>query len=356
MNTALAPRPTGPAHPARRTARARLAARRRLRVLAVGAALTAALTAATIYAIGTGEFDIAPADVIATLLADGSKAHEFIIETLRLPRVFTALLVGAALGMAGAVFQSLTRNPLGSPDIVGFTTGAGTGALIQILVIGGGMAAVATGALLGGLLTSLAVYLLAYRGGVQGYRLVLVGIGVNGGLVATNAYLVARAEFAESQVAVTWLAGNLNGRTWEHVNLLALTLAALIPLTLALGRRLTLLELGDHVATGLGIRVERARLTLILTGVALAAMATVAAGPVPFVALAAPQLARRLTRAPGPGLVPAALMGALLLLLGDLLAQRLLAPTLLPVGVMTGTLGGLYLAWLLVHEWRTTRR
>ncbi|MEU1882181.1 iron chelate uptake ABC transporter family permease subunit [Streptosporangium sp. NPDC020072] len=323
-----------------------------LRVVLIGAVLAAAVTTLTVLAIGTGQYPIAPGDVLRALAGNGQRAHMFVVETLRLPRVLTGLLVGAALGLAGAVFQSLTRNPLGSPDIVGFTTGAATGALIQIIVLGGGMVAVAGGALAGGLLTSLVVYLLAFRDGVQGYRLILVGIAVNGGLVATNIYLIARAEFADAHVAATWMTGNLNGRGWGHVNLLVGTLLVLVPVTLAFGRRLKLMELGDELATALGVRVESSRLWLMLLGVALTAVATVASGPIPFVALAAPQLARRLARSAAPVLVLSGLMGALLLVAGDMAAQRLLAPTQLPVGVMTGSLGGVYLVWVLVSGWR----
>ncbi|MFI0416722.1 FecCD family ABC transporter permease [Spongiactinospora sp. 9N601] len=322
------------------------------RSVLTAAAVAALLVAAFVVAVGTGTYQISPPDVLRVLAGQGTTAHEFVVLTLRLPRVLTAVLTGAALALAGAVFQSLTRNPMGSPDVIGFTTGASTGALLQIIVIGGGAAAVAGGALAGGLLTSLAVYLLAFRNGVQGYRLILVGIAVNGGLVALNVYLIARAEFADAHVAVTWMTGNLNGRTWGQVHLLVATLAVLVPVTLLAGRRLALLELGDELAAALGISVERARLTLMVLAVGLTAMATVAAGPVPFVALAAPQLAFRLARPSGPVLVTSALMGALLLVCADLVAQRLLAPVQLPVGVMTGSLGGAYLAWLLISEWR----
>ncbi|WP_425963187.1 FecCD family ABC transporter permease [Streptosporangium sp. DT93] len=338
-----------------RTRGGRIALRWDRRTVAVCLGLLAVLAAAAVVAIGTGTYEIVPADVLRTLLGEGTRAQEFAVQTLRLPRVLTALLAGAALGAAGAVFQSLSRNPLGSPDIVGFTTGASTGALIQIIVLGGGMVAVATGALLGGLATSLVVYLLAFRGGVEGYRLILVGIAVNGGLVAANTYLVARAEFADAHIAVTWMTGNLNGRSWEHVWLLLLTLVPLMAWTLWLGGRLRMMEMGDEAAVSLGVRVERSKLALMLAGVALTAMATVAGGPIPFVALAAPQLARRLTGATGPGPMASALMGATLLLVCDLAAQRVIEPSQLPVGVMTGSLGGTYLVWLLLHEWRRSR-
>ncbi|GAA1009540.1 ABC transporter permease [Acrocarpospora pleiomorpha] len=338
-----------------RTPGQRVSARVHRGAALVGTLLVAALAVVTVLAVGTGDYDIAPADVIRVLTGEGKRAHVFVVETLRLPRVLTAILVGAALGLAGALFQSLTRNPLGSPDVLGFGTGAATGALLQIIVLGGGMTAVAGSALAGGLATALVIYGLAFRRGVHGDRLILVGLAVSCGLVAVNTYLIARADFADAHVAVTWLTGNLNGRTWDQVHLLTVALAVLLPLTLGFGRRLRLMELGDELATALGIAVERSRLTLLLLGVGLTAVATVAAGPIPFVALAAPQLARRLTGATCPVPVVSALMGALLLLAADLAAQRVFAPAQLPVGVMTGSLGGVYLVWLLLTDRRRAR-
>jgi iron complex transport system permease protein len=277
------------------------------------------------------------------LAGGGDPAAEFIVETLRLPRVLTALLVGAAFGVAGAIFQSISRNPLGSPDIVGFTMGSVSGALIVILVLDGSSGQVALGAVAGGLVAAAAVYLLALRGGVQGYRLVLVGIGVSAMLFSLNNYLITRATREDAFQAAHWMVGSVNGRGWEHVWPVAAALAVLVPCALLLARPLALLEMGDDAA--------RARLGLVLIAVALTAVATASTGPVAFVALAAPQLARRLTRSAAPGMLAAASMGALLLAASDLAAQRLLSLDL-PVGVMTGALGGVYLCWLLSRGWR----
>lgn len=352
----LATRPTG--GPARdllvRSPRERIALRWPIRTVVVCAALLLALLAMAVVAIGTGTYAITPPDVVRTLLGNGSSQQEFVIQTLRLPRVLTAVLAGACFGLAGAIFQSQTRNALGSPDIIGFTTGASTGALVQILVFGAGGSSVAIGALAGGLLTSIVVYVLSGGGGVGGYRLILVGIGINFGLVAANVFLVSRAEFADAQVAVTWTTGNLNGRVWAQVALLSVTLLVLVPVLVAFGRPLTMMEMSEDSATCLGVGLTRSRIVLLLVGVGLTAMAIVTGGPIPFVALAAPQLARRLTGASGPGLAGSALMGGALLLICDLLARRLLDPTQLPVGVMTGSLGGVYLIWLLLTEWRRT--
>ncbi|MGI8329559.1 FecCD family ABC transporter permease [Actinomadura scrupuli] len=315
------------------------------RAVAVCLVLGAAALASSVLVLGTGDFPLTAPEVVRALAGQGSRSTEFIVTQLRLPRAVTGLLAGLALGMSGAVFQSMSRNPLGSPDLIGFTTGSATGALVQILVIGGGTAAIAASSVTGALLTALVVYTLSYRGGVQGHRLVLIGVGIAAMLEAANAYLITRAELREAYEAAFWLTGSLNGRGWEQARPLAISLAVLVPCTLALGRSLRMGELGDDAARSLGVPVERSRAGLVLTGVGLVAVATAAVGPVPFVALAAPQLARRLIRRSGPQLLPAALMGAALLMLSDLIALRL--PVQLPTGVVTGVLGGLYLIWLL---------
>ncbi|MET9618083.1 FecCD family ABC transporter permease [Kitasatospora indigofera] len=325
------------------------------RATLVGGLLVLVLLGAVVRALTAGDYPLPVADVLDVLTGGGARADRYVVMEVRLPRLLTALLVGAALGLAGSLFQTLARNPLGSPDVIGFTVGSATGALAVILVIGGGAAAVAGGAVAGGLLTSVLVYLLARRGGTQGYRLVLVGIGVSSLLASLNAYLIARASFSDAQSAAVWLTGSLNARGWEHCGPMAVALALLLPAALLLGRPLRMLEMGDDVASSLGVRTEGVRIRLVLIGVGLTAAATAAAGPIPFVALIAPQAVRRLTRATGPNLLGSALTGALLLALSDLAAQRLLAPTQLPVGVLTGVVGGCFLIWLIVRRWRGDR-
>ena len=323
------------------------------RTLLVCGVLLAALLLAAVISIGTGDFPLSPGDVVAVLVGRGDPASEFIVETLRLPRVAVAVLVGAAFGIAGAIFQSISRNPLGSPDMIGFTMGSVTGAVVVILVLEGSTGQVALGAIAGGLVTAVIIYLLALRGGVQGYRLVLVGIGIAAVLQAINAYLVARATREDAYEAAHWMIGSVNGRGWEHVWPVTAALAVLVPAALLLARPLALLEMGDDAARSLGVAAERSRLALVFVGVGLTAVATASCGPIAFVALAAPQIARRLTHAANPGLISAALMGALLLVVSDLAAQRLLSVDL-PVGVMTAALGGVYLCWLLSTGWRRT--
>ncbi|WP_371538918.1 iron chelate uptake ABC transporter family permease subunit [Streptomyces sp. NBC_01023] len=311
--------------------------------------------AAAVVLIGSGDYPIAPADVIRTLLGSGTTAQEFIVSDLRLPRALVGLLVGAALGVGGAVFQSISRNPLGSPDVIGFGQGASVGALGVIVLFHGGATAVAGGAIVGGLATGIAVYMLAWKRGVHGYRLVLVGIGAAAMLTACNSYLLTKANLVDATRAVVWMTGSLDGRDWSQVWPLLVTCVVLMPLVLGHGRNLRMLEMGDDAAYALGVRVERTRLVLMLAAVLLTAVATAAAGPIAFVALSAPQLARRLTRSPGANLLPSAFMGAALLVVADWIAQRAFGDRQLPVGVVTGVLGGCYLLWLLVSERKAGR-
>ncbi|SDW43140.1 iron complex transport system permease protein [Amycolatopsis xylanica] len=319
------------------------------RAFTASALLLALLALMVVFTLGTGAISVAPLDVIRTLLGNGSRMTNFAVLDLRLPRVVVAAGVGVALGLSGAVFQSLSRNPLGSPDIVGFTYGSATGALAVIVLLGGSTAAISLGAAVGGLVTALLVYLLAWQQGVRGYRLVLVGIGVSAILQSINFYLLVTASLNEAGRATVWITGSLDNRGWGEAVPLLWALAVVVPLVLAGGRWLKMLEMGDDAAQALGVPIERSRLYLLIVGTAACAIATAAAGPIAFVALVAPQLAKRLTKASGPNLLPAAWMGALLVVVADFAAQRVAGDTLLPVGAMTGAFGGVYLAWIL---WR----
>ncbi|MGV9806839.1 FecCD family ABC transporter permease [Micromonospora chersina] len=327
-----------------------LSLRLRPRALAVGLAGALLALALAVLAVGAGDYPIAPADVLRVLAGGGSPAERFIVTELRLPRLVTALAVGAALGLAGAVFQSLTRNPLGSPDVLGVTSGAATGALV-VVVLGGGSAALAGAAASGGLATGLLLYALAGRHGVGGHRLVLVGIGVTAILTGVNGWLLTRAPLMDAARAALWLTGSLDGRGWANALPVLGALAVLLPAVLLVrAPALRLLEMGDDSAAGLGVPVRRVRVAALGAAVLLVSVAAAAAGPVSFLALTAPHLARRLTRAPGPNLLPSAVVGAALLLAADQLAQHAVAGRQLPVGVVTGVLGGGYLAWLLAGE------
>lgn len=340
----------------------RLSGRLDVRSLGVGLILVLAAALAAMVALAVGDYPIAPVDVARTLLGHGVAADEFVIGSLRAPRVVVGLAAGACFGAAGAIFQSLTRNPLGSPDVIGFTQGAAAGAVLAIVTTGATTVAVtAPGALAGGAGTAALVYLLTLTrrggggGGDQGYRLVLVGIAISALAAAATQYLLLRAELAQAIAANVWTIGTLNGRGWSEALLAAGGLLVLLPLLVAVDRPLRTLELGEDTATALGVHLGRRRASALLLGVALTALATCVAGPVTFVALAAPQLARGLTRSGGPGVLPAAVMGAVLMIVSDIVAQRALAPVQLPVGVVTGLVGGLYLGWLLAAQWRRGR-
>ncbi|MFI9255279.1 FecCD family ABC transporter permease [Streptomyces sp. NPDC053069] len=326
-----------------------------LRALVVVVLLLAAACALGVALIGTGDAKIPAGDVLRTLAGNGTAYQDFIVNELRLPRVLVGLLVGASLGLGGALFQSLSRNPLGSPDVLGLSQGSTAGALVVIVLMSGTATQVTFGALIGGLVTGLAIYLLAWKQGVHGYRFVLVGIGVSAIMTAVNGYLLTKADLVDAARAVVWMTGSLNGRDWDQVWPLLALCAVLVPLVLVNARGLRMTEMGDDVANALGVRVQRVRLVLMVSAVLLTAAATAAAGPVSFVALTAPQLARRLTRSPGPNLLPSLCMGATLLVAADWASQRAFGADQLPVGVVTGVLGGCYLLWLLVAERRAGR-
>ncbi|MEV1012253.1 iron chelate uptake ABC transporter family permease subunit [Micromonospora sp. NPDC049801] len=332
-----------------------LSVRFRPRALAVGLGAAVLAAGLGLIAMGSGDYPMGPTDVLRTLTGGGSAAEQFIVTELRLPRLVTAVLVGAALALGGTLFQSLVRNPLGSPDILGFTQGASTGALV-VVVLGGGSLALAGAAAGGGLATGLLIYALAWRRGVHGYRLVLVGIGVAAILTGVNGYLLTRAPLMDAARAVLWLTGSLDGRGWANAGPLLAVTAVLTPLVLVgCAPALRMMELGDDTASALGVPVRRTRLMLLTAAVLLVSFAAAAAGPVSFVALVAPHVAKRLTRAPGPNLLPSMAVGAALLVGADLVAQRAFAGHQLPVGVVTGVLGGGYLVWLLAVERRAGR-
>ena len=306
---------------------------------------------AMVASVLIGDYAVSVQQVFSALFgnADDRLANYF-VNQVRLPRAVTGLLVGAALGASGAIFQTISGNPLGSPDIIGFTTGAATGALIQIILFNGGTFETAIAAILGGLVTAGIVYALAWRNGVAGFRLVLVGIGVGAVLSSINALLVVKAPLESAQEAAQWLAGSLNSTLWPEARAVGFALLILLPAAAFFARPLAQLPLGDETAIGLGVRVERSRFAVVIIGVALMAVSTASTGPIAFVALAAPHLVKKLTHTPGVALVGSALMGGVLVLVSDLIARRIFAPTELAVGVITGSLGGLYLIYLLAVE------
>ena len=329
-----------------------LALRWRVRTVVMCLILAALTLAVTAWALALGDYPLTMAQVWAALTndPDAGFARTVVVEW-RAPRAVAAAVFGAALGASGAVFQSLTRNPLASPDIIGFSAGSYTGALIVIILIHGTYLQLAGGAIVGGMLTAALVYVLAWRRGVQGFRLIIVGIAVSAILGSFNTWLMLTAELEVAISAAVWGAGSLNGTGWTQAAYGSVIIGLLLLAMVALAPALAQLALGDDAAKATGTRAEPVRLAVMVIGVALVAVVTAAAGPITFIALAAPQIARRLARTPGVTVAPAAFTGALLLAGADITAQHLL-PVTLPVGVVTVVVGGAYLVWLIIREVR----
>ena len=293
-----------------------------------------------------------PDQVIRVILGETVPGASFTVGDLRLPRSILAILTGIGFGIAGVAFQTLLRNPLASPDIIGISNGASAAAVFGIIVLSANGPVVSLLALVGAIVTALAIYLLSIKGGFAGTRLILIGIGVSMMLQSVISYLLSRAPNWDIQVAMQWLTGSLNSASWERVAPMAIAAAVIVPILLLQGRSLGALQLGDDSAAGLGVRVNSTRLLFILSAVALLAFATAATGPIAFVSFMAGPIAARLT---GPGanlLVPSAFVGAVLVLGSDLIAQFVLG-TRFPVGVVTGVLGAPYLIYLLVRTNRS---
>ncbi|MFE2029070.1 FecCD family ABC transporter permease [Streptomyces hygroscopicus] len=320
--------------------------------------VTLLLAAATFLvfclSIGVGDFPIGLSRVIATILGGGERVDEFVIMDLRMPRALAGLIVGVALGVSGALTQSIARNPLASPDILGITGGAGAVAVFLVTVSGGTAAAVVSAvglsaaALAGGLGTGLLVYFLAWRRGIDGFRLILIGISVSAVMEAITTWLLATADIKDVARAQAWLVGSLEGRSWGDVRVALWCTLVLLAVVSSVAFQFKPMHLGDEVAAGLGVRYSMVRAVLLLCAVLLAAVAVSAAGPVPFVALVAPQAAMRLARCPTPPMAASGLVGALLLIGADLVARTAL-PVTLPVGVVTAAIGGPFLVYLLVR-------
>ncbi|QHN28632.1 iron chelate uptake ABC transporter family permease subunit [Gordonia pseudamarae] len=326
-----------------------------IRGVLVVAVLIAAAFAAAVAELGTGELHLPFGTVVQAVFGGATEFDRTIVNQWRAPRVVLAVVLGALLGISGAIFQSLTRNPLGSPDIIGFNTGAYTGALVVLLLLDGMSTSyypTAVGALVGGILTALLVYLLAFKRGVQGFRLIIVGIAISAVLSAVNTWLILKADLQEAMSAAVWGAGTLNNKEWAHAQPVLIVAVVMVIPVFWVAYRMPMLDMGDDSAAALGIRVERTRLAMIVVGVSLTAIATAAAGPISFVALAAPQLAKRLTRSAGVTITASAAMGAVLLVVSDWIAQFAFGDKNLPVGVVTVSIGGLYLVWLLAMEAR----
>ncbi|WP_204536432.1 FecCD family ABC transporter permease [Arthrobacter tumbae] len=311
--------------------------------------LVVALSAVTLL---LGRYTVTIPDFLRIVAGADIPGASFIVMENRIPRVLIGIMIGGAFGVAGAVFQTMLRNPLASPDIIGISYGASASAVFAIAFLGASGLVLSGFAMAGALAVALAIYFLSRRGAVAGYRLILVGIGFSAVLQSVVSFLLTRTDIRVASDALTWLNGSLNSSNWDRVTILFVALAVLTPAVVVLSRSLRGLELGDDAAAGLGVNVERSRLALIVTGVLLAAIATAAAGPVAFIAFLSGPIARRFLGGYRP-LVTAALVGAVIVLAGDFLGANLIPGVSLPVGVITGVLGAPFLLWLLATSNRS---
>lgn len=304
--------------------------------------------------LGIGDFPLSPLAVIKVLLGDTSLPIEnLVVWKLRMPRTLSALAVGLLLGIAGALTQSVTRNPLASPDILGITSGASVAA-VSVIVLApsanffmwlshGGLP---LAALTGGLITGAIMWVLAWRHVTDPYRLVLIGIVLTALMQATILYLISRAEITDAQAATFWLHGSLGLASWERTIPAVIVAVFIIPVLRWLGFILSAISLGAELAQGLGRRFSLEQCRLLGIAIILTSVAVSAAGPVGLIAFVGPQIALRIFRCTTPPLLTSGLMAALLLLAADVTVQLL--PTELPVGLVTSLLGGLFLIYILI--------
>jgi iron complex transport system permease protein len=300
------------------------------------------------FSLSFGAYTLPLPDLLQTLIGQGTGSDNFIIFRLRMPRLALAVLTGAAFAVAGALFQTLLRNPLASPDIIGISGGASIAAAYSILALGLTGAAVSLAAFLGALIVASGIYLLAWRGGITGFRFVLIGVGVAFMVQAALNYLITRGDVREVQEALVWLVGGLGNASWPDIAIIAVALLVLLPLVGVFASRLRVLQLGDDTAGGLGVSPERTRLVILLLAVALVAVATAFVGPLAFVAFVCAPIARRMLGSGSLALVPSALVGIVLVVAADFAAQHLLPGDVqVPAGIVTGLVGAPYLLWLL---------
>lgn len=316
------------------------------RAAIVAVVLVVIVLGASVIAISLGASGITPARVFATLAGFGDRGDQFVVFRLRLPRIVTAIVAGFAFGLAGALFQSVLSNPLASPDILGVSAGASFAAVFVLLVAGGSGFTVSAGAFVGAFVIAALMWVLAWRGGLVGYRFVLIGVGLGYVVTAALGWMITRADVREVSQALVWMVGGVGGASWSDIGIAAgIVLAASVAIV-GLGRRLPVLALGDDAARGLGVRGAVSRGALLLAAVALVAAATALAGPIAFVALISAPIARALLRDGGAALLSSALIGSVLVVVADLVGQHVLADSV-PVGIVTGVIGAPYLLWLI---------
>ncbi|AJK88866.1 MULTISPECIES: FecCD family ABC transporter permease [Lysinibacillus] len=312
--------------------------------------LSLLLVSITIIGLSAGSDFIHPFIVVKELLGYGNGEYDFVLHTLRLPRILMALLVGAALGVAGLILQGIIRNPLAAPDIIGVTSGASMGAIIFIVYFMGsvGIQFLSLAAISGAAIISFIIYLLSWRKGVTPIRMVLIGIGISALAKAVVTMLLVLSEVAATTKAYLWLTGSLYGANMTDVYLLLPWVALLLPLTFVLARTVNVKELGDDIATGLGVKVQVYRLLFLLISVMLAGSAVAFAGGIAFVGLVAPHMSRLLVGRSFAGLIPVtAIIGGIIVIVADIVARTAFLPKDLPTGVFTAAIGAPFFIYLL---------
>ncbi|WP_243695961.1 FecCD family ABC transporter permease [Labedella phragmitis] len=324
-------------------------ARRRVVVISILAVLIMAVAAISLM-IGNTVYSVT--DVARVVLGQDVDGASFTVGRLRLPRMVLAIVVGLSFGIAGVTFQTMLRNPLASPDIIGISAGASAAAAFAIVVLGLSGTAVSVFAITAGLLVTLVIYVLSHQAGSAGTRLILIGIGIAAMLEAATQYVLSQAGQWELQAVLRWLTGSLNGASWEQTLPALIALLVLGPVLLSRRHDLDAMRLGEDAASALGVRIERTRLVVVIAAVGLIAFATAATGPIAFVAFLAGPIAARIVGPHGSLLVPAALVGALLVLSGDVVGQNVLNLRY-PVGIVTGVLGAPYLVYLIIRTNRS---
>ena len=326
---------------------ARLNRRRRFIVMTVLLVLMSLALCGTMLMLGNTIYPVR--DVVGVLLGEDVKGANFAVGTIRLPRMLAGLFAGFAFGVGGYIFQTMLRNPLANPNVIGITTGSSAAAVFCIIVLHASNTVVSIASIIGGLLTAIVIYLLAKGNSFSIGRLILIGIGIQAMLNAVINHLMLIGKTHDLPTAMRWLSGSLNGAKMENLYPLIVIVIICMPIIMYFGKRLEMLELGEQAATSLGVDTNKTRVILILTSVLILALATAATGPIAFVAFLSGPIAKRLVGVGFSNIIPAGLIGVILVLASDLIGQFAFVARY-PVGVITGILGAPYLIYLLILD------
>ena len=324
----------------------RLKRRRRFIGMTVLLALLSFALCCTMLMLGNTIYPVR--DVVGVLLGEEVKGATFAVGTIRLPRMLAGLFAGFAFGVGGYIFQTMLRNPLANPNVIGITTGSSAAAVFCIIVLHASNTVISIASVVGGLITAILIYVLAKGSSFSIGRLILIGIGIQAMLNAVINYLMLIGKTHDLPTAMRWLSGSLNGAKMENLYPLFIVVIVCMPIILYFGKRLEMLELGEQAATSLGVDTNKTRIVLIITSVLILALATATTGPIAFVAFLSGPIAKRLVGVGFSNIIPAGLIGVILVLASDLIGQFAFVARY-PVGVITGIIGAPYLIYLLIR-------